>query len=135
MAKLRTSSLKIGRVIHEQLKDIIRIFPIIADKGVEGNFAVYRRTALNESDTKDLYNYEEVAYMDIIVVSSTYDNSIELAQAIKIRLEAVNGDFETANEEAITIENIEMTNASEDWQNDAYIQRLTFKINIEKECC
>ena len=135
MAKLRTSSLKIGRVIHEKLKDIIRIFPIIADKGVEGNFAVYRRTALNESDTKDLYNYEEVAYMDIIVVSSTYDCSVELAQAIKIRLEAVNGDFETAKEEAITIENIEMTNASEDWQNDAYIQRLTFKINIEKECC
>lgn len=135
MAKLRTSSLKIGRVIHEQLNDIIRIFPIIADKGVEGNFAVYRRTALNVSDTKDLYNYEEVAYMDIIVVSSTYDNSVELAQAIKIRLEAVNGDFETANEEAITIGNIEMTNASEDWQNDAYIQRLTFKINIEKECC
>ena len=100
MAKLRTSSLKIGRVIHEQLNDIIRIFPIIADKGVEGNFAVYRRTALNVSDTKDLYNYEEVAYMDIIVVSSTYDNSVELAQAIKIRLEAVNGDFETANEEA-----------------------------------
>ena len=135
MAKLRTSSLKIGRVIHEQLKDIIRIFPIIADKGVEGNFAVYRRTALNESNTKDLYNYEEVAYMDIIVVSSTYDCSVELAQAIKIRLEAVNGDFETAKEEAITIGSIEMTNASEDWQNDTYIQRLTFKINIEKECC
>lgn len=135
MAKLRTSSLKIGRVIHEKIKDIIRIFPIIADKGVEGNFAVYRRTALNVSDTKDLYNYEEVAYMDIIVVSSTYDCSVELAQAIKIRLEAVNGDFETAKEEAITIGNIEMTNASEDWQNDAYIQRLTFKINIEKECC
>lgn len=135
MAKLRTSSLKIGRVIHEKLKDIIRIFPIIADKGVEGNFAVYRRTALNESDTKDLYNYEEVAYMDIIVVSSTYDCSVELAQAIKIRLEAVCGNFETAKEEAIIIGSIEMTNASEDWQNDAYIQRLTFKINIEKECC
>lgn len=133
--KLRTSSLKIGRVIHEKLKDIIRIFPIIADKGVEGNFAVYRRTALNVSDTKDLYNYEEVAYMDIIVVSSTYDSSVELAQAIKIRLEATRGDFETAKEEAITIGSIEMTNASEDWQNDAYIQRLTFKINIEKECC
>lgn len=135
MAKLRTSSLKIGRVIHDRLKDIIRIFPIIADKGVEGNFAVYRRTALNESDTKDLYNYEEVAYMDIIVVSSTYDKSVELAQSIKIRLEATKGDFETAKEEAITIGDIEMTNASEDWQNDAYIQRLTFKINIEKECC
>lgn len=135
MAKLRTSSLKIGRVIHSNLKDIIRIFPIIADKGITGDFAVYRRTSLTPSDTKDLYNFEEVAYMDVIVVSANYNDSLELAQAVKIRMESVTGSFETDKEEAIIIDKIEMINASEDWQNDAYIQRLTFKINIEKECC
>lgn len=135
MAKLRTSSLKIGRVIHSNLKDIIRIFPIVADKGITGDFAVYRRTSLNPSDTKDLYNYEEIAYMDIIIVSSNYNDGLELAQAVKIRMEAITGKFETDKEDAIIVDTIEMTNASEDWQNDAYIQRMTFKINIEKECC
>lgn len=133
--KLRTSSLKIGRVIHHRLNDIIRIFPIIAEKGVEGNFAIYRRTSLSTDDTKDLYNYEEVAVMEIVVVASNYNNSVDLAQAIKIRMEATKGDFETECEEAISINNVEMTNASEDWQNDSYIQRLTFEITIEKECC
>lgn len=133
--KLRTSSLKIGRVIYNSLKDIIRIFPVIADKGIEGNFAVYRRTQLVPSDTKDMYNYEEVAYMDIIVVASTYDTSVDLAQAVKIRLEGISGNFETSTEEAIMVDSIEMTNASEDWQNDAYIQRMTFRVKIEKECC
>lgn len=133
--KLRTSSLKIGRVIHERLKDVIRIFPIIAEKGTTGNFAVYKRSSLSESDTKDLYNYEELANMEITVVASTYDDSVELAQAIKIRLENTHGAFETAKEEAININDITLTNASEDWNNDAYIQRLTFEIEIEKECC
>lgn len=135
MAKLRTSSLKIGRVIHEELKDIIRIFPILADKGVTGNFAVYRRISLSESDTKDIYNYEEIANVEIIIVASTYDESVELAQAIKIRMENTKGNFETQKEEAITIGDITMTNASEDWQNDSYIQRLSFRIEIEKDCC
>lgn len=133
--KLRTSSLKIGRVIHHRLNDIIRIFPIIAEKGVEGNFAIYKRSSLSTDDTKDLYNYEEVAVMEIVVVASNYNDSVDLAQAIKIRMEATKGDFETECEEAISINNVEMTNASEDWQNDSYIQRLTFEITIEKECC
>ena len=133
--KLRTSSLKIGRVIHSRLNDIIRIFPIIAEKGVSGNFAIYKRTSLSESDTKDLYNYEEIVNMDIIVVASTYDDSVELAQAIKIRLEETHGAFETQKEEPIYINDIEMVNASEDWNNDAYIQRMTYQITIDKECC
>lgn len=133
--KLRTSSLKVGRVIHERLQDIIRIFPIVADKGTIGDFAVYRRISLSESDTKDLYNFEEIANVEIIVVAQNYEKSLEIAQAIKIRLEHTIGKFETNKEEEIAINKIEMTNASEDWNNDAYLQKMTFRIIIEKECC
>jgi len=133
--KLRTSSLKIGRVIHENLKDIIRIFPIIAEKGVTGDFAVYRRTSLYTDDTKDLFNFEEKANIEIIIASTTYNDSLEYAQAIKIRMESLHGKFETEKEEAIIIDSIELNSASEDWSNDAYIQRLSFEITILKECC
>ena len=133
--KLRTSSLKIGRVIHNELKDIIRTFPIIADKNATYPFGIYKRLSLTSDNTKDIFNYEEEANVEIIIATTTYDESVELAQAIKIRMESTKGSFETPKEEAIYIDNIELTNASEDWQNDAYIQRLSFNITMLKECC
>lgn len=130
MAKLRTSSLKIGRVINERLKGLLTVYPIIADKGAQYPFGIYKRNSLQTDNTKDMYNYSELANVEITIAATTYNESVQLAQEVKVRLEQLKGKFETATEDAITLNDCTMINASEDFIDDAYIQKLTFEFDI-----
>ena len=133
MKKLRSASLKIGKVIHEQLNDLIANYPIIAPQNTTYPFAVYKRTGLQVANTKDIYNYEEEANIEIIVVSQSYDESLEIATNMKMYLEHLNGTFKTSKNEVINISDITLTDTNEDFNNDAYLQIMNFKISIENE--
>lgn len=127
--KLLTDNLEIGTFIKEQLDDIVTTYPIIADKGANGNYCLYRRTGFTAHNSKDIYNYEETINIEIIIVANTtYKDSIILAQKVKDKLEAFIGRWRTT-----FINNITLDNCNEDWSNDAYIQRLYFTFNIDNE--
>lgn len=133
MTKLRTSSLKIGRVVNQILSNILPTYPIVAEKGTQYPFAVYRRTGLQTANTKDIYNTVEYATVEIIVAATTYNESLKYAQDVKIRLENQRGFSESAKEEDIKITDVFLTGASEDFVNDAYVQYMTFVFHIEGE--
>lgn len=133
MKKIRSASLKIGKVIHEQLRDLISNYPIIAPQNTTYPFAVYKRTGLQVADTKDIYNYEENANVEIIIVSQSYDESLELATNVKMYLEHLKGSFKTSKNEIINISDITLIDTNEDFNNDAYLQIMIFRISIENE--
>ena len=124
--KLLTKNLEIGTFIKEQVDPICSTYPIIADKGADGNYCVYRRTGFIAKNTKDIFDYESTISMEIIVVAQTYKESIRLAQQIKDKLEGFRGIW---NKTVIT--NIFLENTNEDWNNDFYLQRLYFTINVD----
>lgn len=126
MKRLHTDSLKIGTYINDRLQNYLPCFPIIAEKGANYPFCVYRRTALSGNTSKDGYTYEETISVEIVVCATTYSESIRYAHEIKTQLEQQRGRFENIN-----ITNISLTNANEDWSGDAYIQRLYFNIDID----
>lgn len=123
--KLSTRSFEIGTFIKEQIDEIITTFPIIAEKGVEGNFAVYRKTGYLPRNTKDIYNVEEKISIEVYIVTNTYKESVLLAQRIKDKLEGFKGKWKES-----LITDISLDNADEDYSNDAYIQRLYFIITM-----
>ena len=131
MTKLRTSSLKIGRVVNQILSKILPTFPNVAEKGTQYPFAVYRRTGLQTANTKDIFNIVEYATVEVIVAATTYNEALKYAQDLKIHLENHRGFSESAKEESIKITDVFLTNASEDFVNDAYIQYMTFVFHIE----
>ena len=133
MTKLRTSSLKIGRVVNQILSNILPTYPIVAEKGTQYPFAVYKRTGLQTANTKDIFNIAEYATVEVIVAATTYNEALKYAQDVKIRLENQRGFSESAKEEDIKITDVFLTNASEDFVNDAYIQYMTFVFHIEGE--
>ena len=130
MKKIRSASLKIGKVIHDELRDILDIYPVIAPQNTTGTFGVYRRTGLNVANTKDIYNFQEIAGIEIAIISSTYAESIDKAINVKMYLEHLHGKFQTKKDEHIDIGDITLTDCSEDWTNDNYIQILKFQITI-----
>ncbi len=133
MKKIRSASLKIGKVLHDELRDIIDIYPVVAPANTSGTFAVYKRQSLGVSNTKDIYNYEEIASVEIVIVAQTYLESVEKAIDIKMYLEHLRGRFKSAKDEEILISDITLTNCSEEWSNDAYLQVMNFDITMNNE--
>ena len=110
------SSLQIGKAIYTILakNNISKVFPLVADEGTTFPFIVYKRSGLELANTKDVYNFSELATLDIIVAANTYEESIS------------RGTYAD-----ITIEEITLDDADEDYLEDTFIQKLTFKINIK----
>lgn len=133
MKKIRSVSLKIGKVLHDELKDILDIYPVIAPQNTNGIFGVYRRNSLTVSNTKDIYNYLEQAEIEIAVISPTYIYSLEKAINVKMYLEHLHGKFQTSKDEVIWITDITLTDSSEEWANDNYVQVLKFTVSMANE--
>jgi hypothetical protein len=119
--------LKVGKVIYALLKDTASVFPMVADEGTKFPFIIYKRTGTQIGDTKDIYNYSETAYIEVILATEDYETSISLAEEIKTKLEHFRGQIE-----GITVTCIKMTDAAEDFAGDCYTQRLNFSVEISK---
>ena len=124
-------SLQVGKAIYNILSNdakIIdsvehKIYPLIADTGTTFPFIVYRRTGIEPSDSKDRFIYSENTYVEVVIASDKYNESIEIADLVKDALQGKKGNYS-----GINIHDIRMTNADEDYVEDTFIQNLTFNI-------
>lgn len=119
------TGLEVGKAIYKILEGIKSVYPIVADQGAEFPYIVYRRAGLSHANTKDRFNYQEVATVEVIVAATSYLESIELAKQVMYRLEHTRGLY---NE--ISINEIKLIDAEEDYIENTFIQRLTFSIEI-----
>ena len=102
------SSLQIGKAIYTILakNNISKVFPLVADEGTTFPFIVYKRSGLEPANTKDVYNFSELAPLDIITI----------AEQVKDILEHSRG-----TSAGITIEEITLDDADEDYLEDTFI--------------
>lgn len=119
------NGLEIGKAIYNILDGTTKVYPLVADQGATYPFIVYRRAGLQHSNTKDRYNYSELATVEVIVAGATYQNALQIAKEVMGRMEHTRGKYDN-----ITISEIKLINAEEDYLEDAFIQKLTFNIEI-----
>ncbi len=126
------TSLNIGKVIKEilyrdeTLNNLVKnqVFPLIAEENTTFPFIVYRRNSIRKASTKDYVN-DEIASVDVVVASDKYSKSVEIAERVRFVLER--GEYEGEN---FSVDNISLSNASEQYMQNTYIQTLTFDIEI-----
>lgn len=123
---MRTSSLDIGKVISERIEHILPTFPLIAEQGTNYPFATYQRTEMNFIDVKRNICIQESVNLDINIVTDNYTQGIELAKKVKEELDQIGG----LSERGVEIENTYMINGYERYTDGAYIQTLTFRIEV-----
>ncbi|WP_187373970.1 DUF3168 domain-containing protein [Bacteroides neonati] len=124
-------SLQIGKAIYELLSgntDIAakisnKIFPLIATNNTSFPFIIYKRTNIIPAYTKDRFSANDTLMMDVVIASDKYNEAIELADLVRNTLEGKRGTFAT-----IQVDDIRLVSADEDYNEDTYIQQLTFKI-------
>ena len=123
------SSLYIGKAINsllranEELLSAVgqKIYPIVAEVSTTYPFIIYRRSSLTPASNKD--QQAEAIYLDVFVVTERYATGVDIAELVRTALER--GNYSDTK-----IQDIKLVNASEDFLDDAFIQNLTFKIDI-----
>lgn len=127
------TTLQIGKIIktlllsNERLKSYIgdKVYPLIADTSTTYPFIIYRRSAIVNSSTKD--DADESVNVEIYIVSDTYEKSISIAEEVRKSVEHRKGTFED-----LYIDDIIITDASESYEGDAFVQYLTITIKTQK---
>ena len=127
------TTLQIGKVIknlllsNEQLVNYIgdKVYPLIADNSTTYPFIIYRRSAIVNSSTKD--DADESVNVEIYIVSDTYEKSISIAEEVRKSVEHRKGKFED-----LYIDDIIISDASESYEGDAFVQYLTITIKTQK---
>lgn len=109
------SSLQVGRAIYTLLKEF-KAYPLVADEGATYPLIIYKRNGLAPASTKDMYNYRELATVEIAIASDKYNESIEVAENIKSILEHTRGTFDD-----IKIGDIKLVGASEAYIDKAFV--------------
>lgn len=101
------------------------IYPLEAKQGTKFPFAAIERTGISSNQCKD-GRYEDYVNIRINIADNNYENVIHIANEIRNWLEG-----HRYKDDQINIRQIKLSNAVEDWYNDAFIQSLDFEINIQ----
>lgn len=123
-------SLQIGKAIYHILSNDTnvvdrvqnKIYPLIADVDTTFPFIVYKRTGIAPADSKDRFIFDEDVFVDVVVASDKYNESIEIAELVRNSLEK--GSY-------MGIKDIQLVDADEDYFEDTFIQKLTIKLQKE----
>lgn len=125
-------SLKIGKAIYSILSNYEpitnkigkKIFPLVSELNTTFPFIVYKRSTIETQYTKDLKCAESVL-VDFVIASDNYEESINVAQILRDCLENTRGRYAD-----IVIKKIRLEDSDEDYNEDTYLQYLTFKFSL-----
>lgn len=126
------NTLKIGKYIRqfliedERYNKIVgqsKTFPLIANAETSFPFVVYQRTSAKVNYTKD-GRYQNILAVEITIICDNYPESIDLLCLVRNILEG-----KRYKDEDIWIRDIKVDEVSEDFNEDTFIQRISFDID------
>lgn len=128
-----TNSLLLGKHIYKILSEDEtiggyvgkKIFPIVVESGTKYPFIVFTRTSVNSEFSKDGI-IKDLVTVEINCVTATYLEGCNIANAVRNLL-----DCSWYKSEELFISQIRLSNVVEAYQDDAYVQTLTFTFQIK----
>ena len=93
------------------------IYPLIADENVRFPFIVFSKTSLQPYYAKNVLCGDQ-AYLSIAVADTNYSNTVDIAERVRLLMELYRDE---------SIAQITLESNTEDYTDDAYVQRLNFK--------
>ena len=106
------------KAVAGKLQD--KVFPLVANAGTTFPFLVYKRSAYMPASNKDYQS--EMVDIEIAIATQRYDEGVDIADAVANCLNHKQTDI---------IENIEISNIYEDYQQDTFLQRINIQIELK----
>lgn len=97
-----------------------KVFPLIANAGTTFPFIVYRRSSYSPQSDKDVLN--ESVYIEIAIICNNYEQSVSIANDVADAL---------IHYESDNIEEIKVTNISEEFISDSFVQKVNLQIDLK----
>ena len=97
-----------------------KVFPLIANAGTTFPFVVYRRSSYSPQSDKDVLS--ESVYMEIAIICNNYEQSVSIANDVADALIQYESD---------TIEEIKVTNISEEFISESFVQKVNLQIDLK----
>lgn len=123
------SIISAGQAVYEVLAAAIghkvtKIFPVVTDEAVLP-YVCYHREGLDITPNKARHS-ADTAIIQVDCYAATYGQSVELAESVRQALDWCSITTGTG----LVIRSCHLTDAKEDWQDDAYLQTLTFRLSL-----
>lgn len=130
---MMVNSLKLGEILtalflnDDTLKNLVgnKVFPIVAKKDCTFPFLVYQRNNISSNACKDGF-YEDTVSFSITIVAEVYDESIDIATAVRKILEKPCIEINDS-----ILYYTSLSSCSEEYTSDVYVQKLSFKTQIQ----
>lgn len=100
-----------------------KIYPVYLTKDEVCPFILYRRESVTPNYTKDRHSTGDDVIVEVSVLAENYGESIEIADAVRVALEK-----RKYKSDQITVSNIDMIQAQEDYVDGVYVQVLNFRL-------
>ena len=97
-----------------------KVFPLVANAGTTFPFIVYRRSSYLPKSDKDTLT--ESVYIEIAIICTNYEQSVSIANDVADVLLAYESD---------TIEEIKVTNISEEFISNSFVQKVNLQIDLK----
>ena len=122
------TSIEIGKKVYQILKindelvNIVgdKIYPLVAESDTSYPFVVFKRTGITPEYSKDWLTMESVS-VEIVCASDKYFQSVDMANLIREEMDGLRGG---------EILETKVDYITEDFIDDAYIQRIGFNFKV-----
>lgn len=102
-----------------------KVFPVMTTEA-KLPYVAYRRAAISHLPTKAALPGSETVKVEVNCYAATYAESVELAELVRDALEGC--AWKDDDSQKWLARRITLSDASEVWEDDAYVQQLTFDI-------
>lgn len=124
------TSLSVGEIIYDVLTNDAevmaranKVFPVVTDKATLP-YVAYRRSRLEHNPAKGTQGADTVQ-IDVLCFAAKYGDGVQLAEAVRQAL-----DGKQATKDTLIMRSCTIAGGEEYYENDAYVQELSFKINV-----
>lgn len=111
---------------NEEIKKMVgnNIYPVVAPINTKNPYIVFKRQITTQNDNKD--SRYSIVSIEINVYSNNYQQSIQIAELVKNKLE----DVYNKEVEGFKIKYIVSTSIDEDYNEDYYSQTMYFDAKV-----
>lgn len=124
-----SSAMLIGELLEEDaavMEKAKMVYPVMAPEKAVCPYIVYRRAKTMTKQEKGP-GHADTALIEVLCCGSTYAQSVELAEAVR---ESIDGCQATSDDKTLRMRSCFLSDASEGWEQQTFVQYLTFTIRI-----
>lgn len=100
-----------------------KVYPVVSTESLLP-YVVWRRSSLEQTAIKNGRGPTS-AMIEVLCFSQEYTEGVELAEAVKTALDGRQSSFG-----GLTMRSCMLVDSEEGWQDDAFVQQMTFEIRI-----